>query len=243
MYPDLKKRNEDTVVHNYIHDIFKEIFRDPNYDIIWANIKSLSSRNHRSSYGRTQGRRPDATLYRIMDDGDLEEECFVEGGINNIISLRGNDPEVKSFSGHFCEIYIFFGMMDLDYDGIYRYFQLSEIKLAQKLSEFNLVRKLIIETFFFKVILYPDVIEVFDPCSYLLLFAIQCRIDSFYANNGGNGPSNKNNLESSSDIGSSSKNYGRFTNSRESTPPLQNNFAVALSSRLKRIELGFRMLI
>ena len=47
--------------------------------------------------------------------------------------------------------------MNLEYDGIYRYFQLSEIKLAQSLSEFNLVRKLIIETFYFKVYLFNNV--------------------------------------------------------------------------------------
>ena len=49
---------------------------------------------------------------------------------------------------------MYLGMMNLDYDGIYWYFQLSEIKLAQELSEFNLVRKLIIETFYFKVNLF-----------------------------------------------------------------------------------------
>jgi len=51
-------------------------------------------------------------------------------------------------------------VMNLEYDGIYRYSQLSEIKLAQKLSEFNLVRKLIIEAFNFK-----------------------CHIDSLYSEN------------------------------------------------------------
>ncbi|CAG8719895.1 2800_t:CDS:10, partial [Racocetra persica] len=132
MYPDSKKRNEDTVVHDYIHDIFKEIFCDPDYDIIWANIESLSSKSHCTTYGRSQGRRPDVTLYRIMENDNLE------GGINNIISLRGNELEVKSFCGHICRGYIYFEMMDLEYDGIYCYFQLSEIKLAQKLSEFNL---------------------------------------------------------------------------------------------------------
>jgi len=81
-----------------------------------------------------------------------------QGGINRIISSRGNIPKLKSFGGHICEGYIYLGMMDLEYDGIYRYFQLSEIKLAQKLSEFNLVRKLIVETYYFK-----------------------CRIDSFYS--------------------------------------------------------------
>lgn len=58
--------------------------------------------------------------------------------------------------------------MNLEYDGIYRYFQLSEIKLAQNLSEFNLVRKLIIETFYFK-----------------------CHIDNLYSNENNKGSSSK----------------------------------------------------
>ena len=33
---DVKKvNNEDTVMHDYIHDTFKETFRDSNYDVIW----------------------------------------------------------------------------------------------------------------------------------------------------------------------------------------------------------------
>ncbi|RIB13188.1 hypothetical protein C2G38_1754810 [Gigaspora rosea] len=191
MYPDSRNKNEDTFVHDYVHDVFKEMFRDPNYEIIWANTESLSSREHRATYGRSKGRKPDITIYRVMKKDEKEETCKVEreetcfveakhlsvtrnskiggynlykvailcqGGINRIIYSRGNTPKLKSFGGHICEGYIYLGTMDLEYDGIYRYFQLSEIKLAQKLSEFNLVRKLIIETFYFK-----------------------CRIDSFYS--------------------------------------------------------------
>ncbi|CAG8683240.1 5240_t:CDS:10, partial [Funneliformis mosseae] len=193
MYPSSRKKNEDIVVHDYVHDTFKEIFRDSNYDISWANTESLTSRSHRANYGRSQGRKPDIIVYRIVERDKYEETCYVEaknfsitrnskiggynlykvailcqGGINNIISSRGNKPGVKSFGVHICEGYIYFGIMDLEYDGIYRYFQISEIKLAQKLSEFNLVRKLIIEAFFFK-----------------------CRIDSFYSNKNDNGFSNK----------------------------------------------------
>ncbi|CAG8813866.1 12840_t:CDS:2, partial [Gigaspora rosea] len=137
-----------------------------------ANTESLSSREHQAIYGRSKGRKPDITIYRVMKKDkkeetckvECEETCFVEakhlsvtrnskiggcnlykvailcqGGINRIIYSRGNIPKLKSFGEHICE-----------YDGIYQYFQLSKIKLAQKLSEFNLVRKLIIKTFYFK---------------------------------------------------------------------------------------------
>ncbi len=36
MYPySGKDENEDTVMHEYIHDTFKETFRDSNYDTVW----------------------------------------------------------------------------------------------------------------------------------------------------------------------------------------------------------------
>ncbi|CAG8491832.1 8038_t:CDS:2 [Funneliformis caledonium] len=201
MYSDSRNKNEDTIVHDYVHDTFKEIFCDLNYEIIWANTESLSSREHRATYGRSKGRKPDITIYRIMKKeeseetykDEREEACFIEvkhfsvtrnskiggynlykvtifcqGGISRIISSRENTPELKSFGGHICKGYIYLGIMDLEYDGNYRYFQLFEIKLAQKLSEFNLIRKLIIETFYFK-----------------------CRIDSSYSNKNSRGSSSK----------------------------------------------------
>lgn len=101
MYPDLKNKNEDTIVHDYVHDIFKETFRDPNWDYLvikfeifgiqsltWfftftcslfnrANTESLSSREHWETYERPKGRKPDITIYRIMKKG-VSEECKVE---------------------------------------------------------------------------------------------------------------------------------------------------------------------
>ncbi|CAJ0883199.1 20596_t:CDS:10 [Entrophospora sp. SA101] len=59
LYPSLRQKNEDTVVHDYVHDTFKEIFRDSNYDISWANTESLTSRSHCANYGCSQGRKPD----------------------------------------------------------------------------------------------------------------------------------------------------------------------------------------
>ncbi|POG76766.1 hypothetical protein GLOIN_2v1837963, partial [Rhizophagus irregularis DAOM 181602=DAOM 197198] len=185
-----KVNNEDTVMHEYIHDTFKETFRDSNYDTIWANDESLSSKYHRATYGRNKGKKPDMVLYRIIENGEREESCFIEakhfsitrnsniggynmykvaifcqGGLNKMMSSYGGDTGA-SFGGHICEGHIYFCMMDLKYDGIYRFFQLSEVKLARKLSEFNLVRRLIMEAFFFK-----------------------CRIDNFYSNR--NGSSNQ----------------------------------------------------
>ncbi|CAG8593354.1 8239_t:CDS:10 [Acaulospora morrowiae] len=174
MYPDSgKDENEDTVMHEYIHDTFKETFWDSKYVTVWANSESLSSKDYRSTHGRSQ-EKIDITIYRIIEKGKCEESCFVEarpfsitrtskiegynlykvavfcqGAINNIL-LRENVPRVQTFGGHIYEGYIYFCMMDLEYDGIYRFFQLSEVKIARRLSEFNFVRKLILETYFFK---------------------------------------------------------------------------------------------
>ncbi|CAG8643684.1 7138_t:CDS:2, partial [Paraglomus occultum] len=140
-----------------------------------ANGQSLSSKEHRMIYGRTQGKKPDMVVCRIIEKGEHEESCFIEakhfsitrnsnnggynlykvailcqGGINKIISSRGTETGTKTFGAHVCEGYLILFMMDLEYDGIYRFFQLCEIKLAQELSEFNLVRRLIVETHFFK---------------------------------------------------------------------------------------------
>jgi len=66
------------------------------------------------------------------------------------------------------EEYIYFCMIDLEYDGIYRFFQLSEIKLTQKLSKFNLVWKIIVFSMIFLLTYF------FIP--------IQYHIDSYYSN-------------------------------------------------------------
>ncbi|CAB4428948.1 unnamed protein product [Rhizophagus irregularis] len=125
---------------------YKETFRDSNYDTVWIiapPMQDLFSVTRTSKVGGYN-------LYKVA--------IFCQDGINNIL-LCENEPGVQTFGGHICEGYIYFCMMDLEYDGIYRFFQLSEIKIAQKLSEFNLMRKLILEAYFFK-----------------------CRINSYYSN-------------------------------------------------------------
>ncbi|PKC10505.1 hypothetical protein RhiirA5_374603 [Rhizophagus irregularis] len=128
-----KVNNEDTVMHEYIHDTFKETFRDSNYDTIWANGESLSSKYHRATYGRNKGKKPDMVLYRIIENGEREESCFIEakhfsitrnsniggynmykvaifcqGGLNKMMSSYGGDTGA-SFGGHICELaHVFF---------------------------------------------------------------------------------------------------------------------------------------
>ncbi|GBB95546.1 hypothetical protein RclHR1_02560006 [Rhizophagus clarus] len=109
MYPDPRNKNEDTIVHDYVHDTFKEMFYDSNYEIIWADTESIFSREHGSTYGRSKAKSDPTTFARLSS--------FVRV----IITSRRNTSELKSFGGHICEGYIYLGMMDLEYDGIYRY--------------------------------------------------------------------------------------------------------------------------
>ncbi|CAG8806484.1 18121_t:CDS:2 [Gigaspora margarita] len=57
MKKSLEDENEDIVIHEYVHDTFKETFRDFNYEIIWANSQSLSSKEQRATYGRSQSKK------------------------------------------------------------------------------------------------------------------------------------------------------------------------------------------
>ncbi|EXX64043.1 hypothetical protein RirG_146590 [Rhizophagus irregularis DAOM 197198w] len=94
MYPHLRNKNEDTVVHDYIHDTFKEIFRDPKYEIVWANAESLTSREHRAIYGRSQGRKPDITIYWLFEETQKPAEA-PQSGVKRVRStgnLAGKAP-------------------------------------------------------------------------------------------------------------------------------------------------------
>src|SRR4051812_37984744 len=84
-------------------------------------------------YGRTRGKNPDMVVCRIIEKDEHEESCFVEakhfsitrnsntggynlykvailcqGGINKIISSRGNESETKTFGAHVCGMLPFF---------------------------------------------------------------------------------------------------------------------------------------
>uniref|UniRef100_U9V607 Uncharacterized protein n=1 Tax=Rhizophagus irregularis (strain DAOM 181602 / DAOM 197198 / MUCL 43194) TaxID=747089 RepID=U9V607_RHIID len=41
--------NEDTFVHGMLHDLLNEIFRDPTFELIWANSERFVSKNCHTS--------------------------------------------------------------------------------------------------------------------------------------------------------------------------------------------------
>ncbi|CAG8497270.1 2968_t:CDS:2, partial [Cetraspora pellucida] len=51
--------DEDTFVHRYCHLMLEEIFNMTNYELVWANRESNSSKEQRKSDGKKHGRKPD----------------------------------------------------------------------------------------------------------------------------------------------------------------------------------------
>jgi len=101
--------------------------------MIRANGQSQSSKEHRITYGRAQGKKPDMVVCRIIEKGEHEESCFVEakhfsitrhsniggynlykvavlcqGSINKIILSSENESKTKSFGAHVCGMSTFF---------------------------------------------------------------------------------------------------------------------------------------
>nr|CAG8649680.1 2586_t:CDS:2 [Entrophospora candida] len=86
------------------------------------------------------------TCQKVYDHNSQKDGGFT------VVSSYENKPEIEiqTFGAYTCGGYLYLFMMDLKYDVIYRFFQLSEIKLAQNIPEFNLVRRLIVELYYFK---------------------------------------------------------------------------------------------
>ncbi|RIA98416.1 hypothetical protein C1645_812661 [Glomus cerebriforme] len=126
-----KVNNEDTIMHEYIHDTSKKrsgtqitipFENGEREESCFIEVKDFSRNSNVGGYN----------MYKVA--------IFCQESVNKMISTC--EDTGASFGGHIC------------------------VKLARKLSEFNLVRRLIMEAFFFK-----------------------CRIDDFYSNR--NGSSNQ----------------------------------------------------
>ncbi|CAB5112776.1 unnamed protein product [Rhizophagus irregularis] len=46
---DVTINNKDTFVHEILHDLLNEVFRDPKFELVWANSESLASKSQRNS--------------------------------------------------------------------------------------------------------------------------------------------------------------------------------------------------
>ncbi|PKY56048.1 hypothetical protein RhiirA4_549050 [Rhizophagus irregularis] len=110
-----------------------ETFRDSNYEVIWANGQSPSSKEHRMTYGRTQGKNQIWLFVELLKKSSMKDHVLLrrnifqsqettvkndrgynlykvailcQGGMNKIASSRGNEFGTKSFGAHVYEGYI-----------------------------------------------------------------------------------------------------------------------------------------
>ncbi|CAG8753001.1 4840_t:CDS:10, partial [Dentiscutata erythropus] len=85
--------NEDTFVHDMLHDLLKEIFRDPIFELIWANSESASSKNRRrNNKENSRGKKPDFKLLVNTNDEILFGEV--------------KSPKYKNLSSLVCQDFV-----------------------------------------------------------------------------------------------------------------------------------------
>ncbi|PKY51319.1 hypothetical protein RhiirA4_468268 [Rhizophagus irregularis] len=71
-YNENKKMDEDTFVHQYCHQILKEIFNKAEFSLVWANGESESSKERRLLDGYNYGRKPDFRILVNIEETDKE---------------------------------------------------------------------------------------------------------------------------------------------------------------------------
>ncbi|GES73741.1 hypothetical protein GLOIN_2v1528288 [Rhizophagus clarus] len=126
--------NEDTFVHDTLHDLIKEIFRDSMLELVWANCGSSSSKSRRSS-NKENAR----DLVKLAN--------FQAGALDDLIMKYGNRTGMATYGIWVCGTTIRIYNMDLEYDGIYRMFLISEVIIPTEQAQFiSLVP--VLESFF-----------------------------------------------------------------------------------------------
>ncbi|CAG8608150.1 11300_t:CDS:2, partial [Diversispora eburnea] len=143
--------NEDTFVHNTLHDLINEIFRDSMLELMWANSESSSSKNRRSSNKENdtvKGNKPDFKILTNTRDEILFGEVkprdsssvlakkdlvklaeFQAGTLDELIKKYGNRIGMISFGIWVCGMNVHIYEMDLNYDGIYRMILVANVSV------------------------------------------------------------------------------------------------------------------
>ncbi|CAG8630018.1 3427_t:CDS:10, partial [Paraglomus occultum] len=147
----INKDNEDTFVHNTLHDLINEIFRDSMLELVWANSESSSSKNRRSSNKENdtvKGNKPDFKILTNTRDEILFGEVkprdsssvlvkkdlvklaeFQAGTLDELIKKYGNRIGIISFGIWVCGMNVHIYEMDLNYDGIYRMILVANVSV------------------------------------------------------------------------------------------------------------------
>ncbi|CAB4434743.1 unnamed protein product [Rhizophagus irregularis] len=156
-YNENKKMDEDTFVHQYCHQILKEIFNKAEFSLVWANGESESSKERRLLDGYNYGRKPDFRILVNIEETDKElifgeikpphctiavNQCiiklaeFMKGSLDYLINVYGYVAGLETYGILICgsEIKIF--STDLTYDGLYRCNLISKVLLPTENANF-----------------------------------------------------------------------------------------------------------
>ncbi|CAG8662624.1 12165_t:CDS:10 [Funneliformis mosseae] len=162
--------NEDTFVHEMLHDLLKEIFRDSNFELVWVNSESTSSKSRRcNNKENSRGKKPDFKLSVNTNDEILFGEVkppkyknsslllvsqdlvklanFQSGTLDELVKKYGNRIGMTSFGVWVYGVQIHIYQMDLDYDGLYRMYLIADIVIPTQKSQFISLMP-ILETFY-----------------------------------------------------------------------------------------------
>ncbi|GBB88511.1 hypothetical protein RclHR1_15020004 [Rhizophagus clarus] len=146
-----------------LHDLLDEIFRDPTFELIWANSESFVSKNCRTSSSENKennrGKKPDFKIITKLKEEVLFGEAkpknsssllvskdliklsnFQSGALDELIKIHGNKIGLVSFgvwvSGSRIRVY----EMDLKYDGVYRMYSKANVVIPTERAQFlNLI--------------------------------------------------------------------------------------------------------
>ncbi|KAF0562281.1 hypothetical protein F8M41_000057 [Gigaspora margarita] len=144
---NVNTNNEDTFVHETLHDLLKEIFCDSTFELICSDKE-----NYKENY---RGEKPDFKVvtntkeeilfgevktkdsHSLLINKDLIKlSNFQSGALNELIKKYGNKIGLASFgiwvSGPRIQIY----EMDLNYDGMYRMFLMANVVTPMERAQF-----------------------------------------------------------------------------------------------------------
>ncbi|CAG8747163.1 4044_t:CDS:2, partial [Racocetra persica] len=142
--------NEDTFVHETLHDLLKEIFRDSTFELICESLVSKNRRSNSSDKENYRGEKPDFKVVTNTKEEILFGEVktkdsrsllinkdliklsnFQSGALDELIKKYSNKIGLASF-GPRIRIY----EMDLNYDGMYRMFLMANVVTPIERAQF-----------------------------------------------------------------------------------------------------------
>ncbi|RHZ81453.1 hypothetical protein Glove_120g92 [Diversispora epigaea] len=152
-------KNEDTFVYEVLHNLLREIFRDSTFKLIWANSKSFVSKNCRSNRSENKenhrSEKPDFKIITkkkeeilfgkvkkkdssslLINKNLIKLSNFQSSALDELIKIYGNKIGLTSFEIWISGLRIQIYEMDLNYDGIYRMFLMSNVLTPTKRTQF-----------------------------------------------------------------------------------------------------------